>query len=255
VLPQIKSPFRPAGAAFILGVSLALSLVTVIPAGAMVTSVGVIDDFTMGPQILDLTGGTGVSAGSAMGDPDNILGEERDVVLTVTENPPSPIRTAFAQLDNMGSNILNISFGPNVAGMVSLTYNGEDDMGLGGFNLEAEGATMFAIDVLFSDALFDIIVRVVDTDTNEAIRTYSQISTIGGMGKILQIDYNSFSGSADFTIADSVSFEIAPSSPGFDFTADRIFRAIPEPSSVMLLIGSGLLMVVRHRRTGSGKRS
>ena len=107
---------------------------------------------------------------------------------------------------------------------------------------------------------FEIDFSAVEPEDDTADVTFTVTDTDGNSGTLTQdLDdegtltffYDNFGSDIDFTSLDTISVEIASTTPGADFTIEEITRevnVIPEPATAALAGIAGLGLMLRRRR-------
>lgn len=212
----------------------------------------VIDDFDGSTQVVaSSVTGTGVDAANQVVD-GLVLGGERDMAAASS-------LTVLGTVSVVGDGVLNFSNSPVTQGIVELSYDGADGSsgldldGLGGIDL-TDGGTLdaFAFTLFFADFEVDYLITVYDTNANSSGFQGTLPTGISGGGDEVEIisPFASFTDGgtpADFTDVGTITLAFVAKEPAADITIDN-FRAVPEPTSVALLLAGGALLARRRRR-------
>lgn len=220
----------------------ALVFIAVVPAQAKV----IIDDFG-DDQLLQQTG-PGTVSGSVLGA--NILGGERDSILTVDSGP------GLAELE-VSAGSLKYSNQATVTSHLQLQYDGADGSsaldagGLGGVDIST--LLGFAIEVLFTDIPVQLDISLYTDAAN-----FSTAATVipGGIGSATTffVPFAAFvtMGGTGIDLADlgAITFDFV-GGPAFDLAVD-VVTAVPEPLP-LAMFGIGLIAMGALRRRKATK--
>lgn len=213
--------------------SLALIALMTVAFSAATTqaSIVVIDDFAAGVNMTTLGGPTVVAND---GPHAGVIGGYRQTNLVNNSGHVQAFYSAVA------TNTFSFDSLAGSTGVYTAVYSGLGGAGLN-VNLLAGGLNRFGLDVLESNSAGSITISVEDTFGV----TSSQLAalTTGVTGPI-NFFFSGFT--SDLTSVKTITFTLAATSAGSDFTIGAI-RAIPEPASICL-IGLGSLLVLRRNR-------
>ena len=208
-----------------------------------------IDDFSAGPQNLDLSGtSSGSITDAASGPASAILGGEREAQFMVTSNPV--LGTVIATI---GAGVAAIDLDPLVTAGLELVYDGAGSGGLGGADLTLSGGGAIAIEVLSTDFSTTLSLDVVDLAGAAANSSHT---TPGGIlsPETFTFAFDDFTavGGFDWTMIDSLRLSAVPSE-GTDVVIGGIgTQALPVPEPSVTLLGLAALgSSLRRRRSPS----
>lgn len=236
----------------------ALALLTAaLSAPAIATTI--IDNFTTGAQSFQLDGGTGNIENQGDGTVPNIVGGQRDVLLSVTSNPFNR-RMGFDV--GAGSGMAFLSSGSGVVGFLELDYDGVDVEGNDGvlsrgpgLNLDLSSETDFLFSFAFadSDVRVDLIAETYgpggasDTVSSSTATLLAGETNTGDSYSVSLGDFgNATNGGVDFSNVDRLVFRFTPQEAATDFALSSI-QVVPEPAS-LAVIGMGIVGILARRR-------
>lgn len=230
---------------------LTLATSSLLSNSASASFVVVIDDFTSGTQVLDLTGQTAGSLNSiGLGSTSSILGGEREATFSVSGN----ILGGSATTAIANPSATTVAVAPFADPLLDLFYDGIGSAGLG-VDLLASGAIAIGVELLTADSDTSITVDLVDQLGVSASLTES---VLGGITSPQTVDFDygmfSTSGAFDWNAVDSVRFLIDPSASTDVIVGGLGLQAaapVPEPSAAMLLCFGGLGCLLRRSRSRS----
>lgn len=212
-----------------LGVAAAVMLSAAPSFAALV----VLDDFDSAPQQAIDVPYTGVSNTSTVA----YKSGDRTLTATNTSNNGFPVAATSLQISN-GS--LSFSNNDQATGSGMLSYTNVGNLILG-------PKPFFLFDVGYFDGIARFIASVTDTEGRSS--TYSELLQPGFNPKLF---FSQFTGTADFSLVDVLSFTIDTTGllPNVDGSLDRIsISAIPLPAGGLLLIfGLGGLAALRRKK-------
>jgi len=222
--------------------------------GAQQSIGGVIDSFGGDIQLLQSDAGTLFSQGTTVNA--GVLGGERDVTLSQTSAQGGG-RLLVNEANISG--VLDFSMEVGSTGVATIVWDGVDGNenidadGLGGFDLTAGGLdNAFSLIVSFDDLPTELSMTVYSGEQNVSKASVLVNSPVGAGAEqeylLLFSDFAVVSGSgADFTSAGAVVLEIDHFTPATDFQLDMV-QTVPEPSTILLLIGGALSAGLLARR-------
>lgn len=227
----------------VLSIFLGLSLTAALQANH-------IDFITDGGFLLTTSSTLGSASATQTGDPGNIIGSEREVMLDFTTGtgflttgtldvpagpgPVGPDTSKVLLFDNSVSS----------AGTLTLTYDGVGSAGLGGLDFDTNWDT---IDVTFDAVQGEGSLSLIATDGSANMGTLAQ--TVNSAGTYSFSFADAAYAGVDFTDVDSLQFKLTTTVLASDFSITEITRqVVPEPTSLLLLVGALLpLSCVRKR--------
>lgn len=160
---------------------------------------------------------------------------------------------------NSGQSLVEITTGVasithvnNLSGLVNFVYDG-NSAGVGNLNLDltADGSVRFQINI--KGSIDNIGTGLITLSLFDGINTtFATVSTSGTAARSLYIPYVEFSNSS-FNFASVNSIQVfSQASQLADgimyFAIDEILTSIPEPSTLLLFGGAGLLWLFRRRQ-------
>ncbi len=138
----------------------------------------------------------------AVGSPENIIGSERELQYTVTQNAGTAAR--FQVRDFLGG-VLLLSNGPGVISTGVMIWDGtvDDPDGLNVDLTHGGLDDVFVAEVVSVDLDLEMTINVIDTTGGSSTTTTSGL----GEGTVL-FPFNAFSGNADFTSVRSIELQV-----------------------------------------------
>lgn len=219
----------------------AMLALVALPTGPVAAATIIIDQF-VAPQYVVSRPGPGNVAASEVAAPLSI-GGYREMRVTNGQN-----RLNGTSLET-GGGVADFSNASRTAGSGTLTWNGIGSTGLGGLDVTDNGTNdAVFFDVVFSDADVDLAFAVVDTRGRTS--TYSYLVGEELSGTPVVFSFADFTGNADLTSINSVSFRLSGRSPSVDASLDLLYfgstlTSVPLPASGILLgaalLGAGLM--------------
>lgn len=211
-----------------------------------------IDFIADGGFLLSASTATGPMSDSQLGNPDNILGEERDVTISVTSGT-SIVSSGLITPAGPGpagpdlATVLLFDTGVNGLGSLELTYDGigTPGPGLGGVNFVG---VWNAISVNLPDVQGEGLLTVEVEDTSMNVGSVSATVDAAGVYNFLHADPG-YSG-VNFMSVDRVTVTLNSTLMASDFAIAEIVRStvIPEPGTLGLLAVVGIMAAsVRFR--------
>ncbi|GAA5482902.1 hypothetical protein [Haloferula sargassicola] len=223
--------------------SLFLLLALTAPSFATLVSVGIIDPFDAGNDVVSIRTG---SATDVYQDPSAILGGWRQLDVVVVSNPYfRDVRVgAIPETHQFFSET-----GPLAQATVSLTYDG-NGLGLGGIDLTSGGAAnSLGLNLADCDPNLTVTLSITDLDGHLASASLFRAEAIEA-GEVVYFKFSHMDNAAgtDFTRTDKIVLTVDNGVSG-DFTANFVgtFHA-PEPGAPMLVAFSTLALAGRRRR-------
>jgi hypothetical protein len=211
------------------------------------TIVSQIDNFSVGMQVVDLSGTTGTATDTFTDISGNVIGGERILSLSVLSNPLA--QTAKAAVGVGGQNVMTLDLGVLVSATATLVYGGNGSAGLGGVNLTAGGANAIAIIVTSLLNPSGLLVSVTDTSNQTATLSVTSPGNILSP-ETLTFPYADFTNgtSTDFGMIDRIEFGFQPNL-GEDLILGFVGTAqVPEPHASLFLIFGALSLCLNQRR-------
>ena len=189
----------------------------------------------------------GPGSATQIGDPGNILGAEREVEI---DGEATATLAGAGGAGPVGPNdAITLNFVSQSDSTLMLTYDGVDDMGLGGANLVGDpgwNAIVFDFASYMGPSSF-LDLTITDTDGDSSTST----RFIDGMGDE-PFFYTNFDDDIDFMSAQSItaSFDVdAGTSFALSGITREVVAPIPVPAGLPLILGAlGALGFVARRR-------
>lgn len=209
----------------------------------------VIDEF-VAPQYVVARAPTGNFSRSEIRAPSTVaVGGYRDMAVTNTTG-----RLNGTSLET-GDGYLDFNNASRSSGTGTITWDGAAASGLKGLDV-TDGGTNDAVffSVVFADA--DIAMAFSITDTQGRVSTYNTllVEEFSDPAEVI-FRFSDFSGSADFTKVNTISFTLIGTRPAVDATLDRIYfgatvAPVPLPAAAPLLLAAvgGLALAGRRRK-------
>ena len=182
------------------------------------------------------------------GDAGNILGGQRDIILTpdavnegiITAGTIGAVPNDGPVTDENNPGRLLFDTSTGTFGTLEIIYDGVGTAGLGGLDFSAWVG--IAIDLTDLDGMGDLSIRLNDINGQNA--TVTQSAAAIGTYTFLFADY----GSVDITQIDAVSVKINSTELASDFEIASIVRVVPEPATAALAaLGLGAATLRRRR--------
>ncbi|OWJ80499.1 VPLPA-CTERM sorting domain-containing protein [Haematobacter genomosp. 1] len=230
-----------------LAAILAAAAVTAADAGNAATIV--IDEF-VAPQYVVARAPSGNFARSEIRAPSTVaVGGYRDMSVT-----NSTSRLNGTSLET-GDGYLDFNNASRTSGTGTITWDGQNSTGLRGLDV-TDGGTNDAVffSVVFADA--DIAMAFSITDTQGRVSTFNTllVEEFSDPAEVI-FRFSDFSGSADFTQVNAISFTLIGTRPAVDASLDRIYfgatvAPVPLPATAPLLFAAmgGLAFAARRRK-------
>lgn len=181
------------------------------------------------------------------------IGNQREFSVTSSSN-----RASATQLTTQDG-YLDFNNAARTTGSGLITWNGENNAGLGGYDLTAGGANdAVFLDVLFADANVGLTFSVTDTIGQTSSFEFLIDEVLEGE---LAFSYGDFEGAADFTDVATISLGLVGLAPAADITLDVVYfdsvdpgtetpAPVPLPASALLL-GPAVLALAAFKRRKS----
>lgn len=226
--------------------SLALGLTLMCSAGAMADDA--VDYFADGAFLLSTTSELGDMSASQSGNPGNILGGQRDIIIYISSGSgivssgtigAATGAAATPATDGGAAGSLLFDTGAGTQGGIDIRYQN-----LGGIDL-ATAYTAFAVQV--ADIQGSVTVSAFAADTVGPLGVVSSAVTSAGT---VTFDFASpgFAG-VDFSDIDFIALQLLTSDPASDVNVSSFtLVSVPEPTTLAVLLASGSCLMLRRRR-------
>jgi len=185
--------------------------------------------------LLSASATTGPQSATQVGAGGNIIGAEREVMISTSSGNVTAEVNAPAGPGPVGPNSdfwLQFSNSISSAGQMMLTFDGVGGAGLGGLDFDTNW-NFFSVDFVGVQGTGDVTVAATDTNGNSGAVTKA-VSAVGALS--FGFTSTGYAG-VDFTSLDSVKVTLQSTELASDFGIGSITReAVPEPASVGLLV-------------------